>query len=178
MVKASDGSRPVVIVTGAGTGLGCAYASHLAALGWRVVVNNRLRTAPDGAPLPSPAEAVVAAILAAGGHPFDLELGKFSPGKSGCPFHAHSAQWECYYILSGTGTSISIRGVSSSAGYCGMNCARAGNSKPCSTESVQVRRTVPLITSPPCSTPMRAASSACSARSACCARLLARLVGR
>ena len=40
MVKASDGSRPVVIVTGAGTGLGCAYASHLAALGWRVVVNN------------------------------------------------------------------------------------------------------------------------------------------
>ena len=67
MVKASDGSRPVVIVTGAGTGLGCAYASHLAALGWRVVVNNRVRTAPDGAPLPSPAEAVVAAILAAGG---------------------------------------------------------------------------------------------------------------
>lgn len=48
--------------------------------------------------------AVPNAILAAGGHPFDLELGKFSPGKSGCPFHAHSAQWECYYILSGTGT--------------------------------------------------------------------------
>jgi NAD(P)-dependent dehydrogenase (short-subunit alcohol dehydrogenase family) len=67
MVKASDGSRPVVIVTGAGIGLGRAYALHLAALGWRVVVNNRLRAAPDGAPSPSSAEAVVAEIRAAGG---------------------------------------------------------------------------------------------------------------
>lgn len=47
--------------------------------------------------------AVVNANLADGGHPFDLELGKLRPGKSGCPFHSHSAQWECYYILSGTG---------------------------------------------------------------------------
>ena len=67
MVKASDGSRPVVIVTGAGIGLGRAYALHLAGLGWRVVVNNRLRVGPDGAPLPSSAEAVVAEIRAAGG---------------------------------------------------------------------------------------------------------------
>ncbi|NBU24349.1 MAG: SDR family NAD(P)-dependent oxidoreductase [Gammaproteobacteria bacterium] len=67
MVKASDGSRPVVIVTGAGIGLGRAYALHLAALGWRVVVNNRLRAGPDGTPLPSSAEAVVAGIRAAGG---------------------------------------------------------------------------------------------------------------
>ena len=67
MVKASDGSRPVVIVTGAGIGLGRAYALHLAGLGWRVVVNNRLRVGADGAPLPSSAEAVVAEIRAAGG---------------------------------------------------------------------------------------------------------------
>jgi len=67
MVKASDGSRPVVIVTGAGIGLGRAYALHLAGLGWRVVVNNRLRAGPDGAPLPSSAEAVAAEIRAAGG---------------------------------------------------------------------------------------------------------------
>lgn len=67
MVKASDGSRPVVIVTGAGIGLGRAYALHLAALGWRVVVNNRVRAGPDGTPLPSSAEAVVAGIRAAGG---------------------------------------------------------------------------------------------------------------
>ena len=67
MVKASDGSRPVVIVTGAGIGLGRAYALHLAGLGWRVVVNNRLRVGADGASLPSSAEAVVAEIRAAGG---------------------------------------------------------------------------------------------------------------
>ncbi len=67
MVKASDGSRPVVIVTGAGIGLGRAYALHLAGLGWRVVVNNRLRVGADGAPSPSSAEAVVAEIRAAGG---------------------------------------------------------------------------------------------------------------
>ena len=40
-----------------------------------------------------------------GGHPFDLELSKFPPGKSGCPFHRHAAQWELYYILAGTGTA-------------------------------------------------------------------------
>lgn len=39
-----------------------------------------------------------------GGHPFDLELGRLAPGKSGCPFHSHSSQWELYVILSGTGT--------------------------------------------------------------------------
>jgi uncharacterized cupin superfamily protein len=44
------------------------------------------------------------ANLAAGGHPFDLEYGKLQPGKAGCPYHSHSAQWECYYIVSGTGT--------------------------------------------------------------------------
>ena len=44
------------------------------------------------------------ANLVDGGHPFDLEYGKLPPGKAGCPFHSHSAQWECYYIVSGTGT--------------------------------------------------------------------------
>jgi len=43
------------------------------------------------------------ATIAEGGHPFDLEIGKLAPGKSCCPFHRHSAQWECYYILSGSG---------------------------------------------------------------------------
>jgi uncharacterized cupin superfamily protein len=40
-----------------------------------------------------------------GGHPFDLEMQKLPPGKSGCPFHLHAAQWELYYILSGTATA-------------------------------------------------------------------------
>jgi len=44
------------------------------------------------------------ATIAKGGHPFDLELGKLLPGKAGCPFHSHSAQWECYYIIAGAGT--------------------------------------------------------------------------
>jgi uncharacterized cupin superfamily protein len=38
-----------------------------------------------------------------GGHPFDLELSKLEPGKSGCPFHSHAAQWEMFLILSGKG---------------------------------------------------------------------------
>lgn len=38
-----------------------------------------------------------------GGHPFDLEIHRLPPGKADFPLHAHSAQWEAYYILSGTG---------------------------------------------------------------------------
>ncbi len=38
------------------------------------------------------------------GHPFNLELVRVPPGKSACPFHSHSAQWELFVILSGTGT--------------------------------------------------------------------------
>jgi len=39
-----------------------------------------------------------------GGHPFDLELSRLLPGKSGCPFHSHAAQWEMFVILRGAGT--------------------------------------------------------------------------
>ena len=39
--------------------------------------------------------------------PFDLELNRMPPGKSNFPYHAHSAQWEMYLIVSGTG---SVRG--------------------------------------------------------------------
>lgn len=39
-----------------------------------------------------------------GGHPFDLELQKLAPGETGCPFHSHAAQWEQYFVLSGTAT--------------------------------------------------------------------------
>lgn len=37
-----------------------------------------------------------------GGHPFELELGRLRPGKSGAPFHWHAAEWEMFMILSGT----------------------------------------------------------------------------
>ncbi|MGI9115163.1 MAG: cupin [Chthoniobacterales bacterium] len=36
-------------------------------------------------------------------HPFDLMLARIPPGKSYCPFHAESAQWELYLVLSGRG---------------------------------------------------------------------------
>lgn len=36
-------------------------------------------------------------------HPFDVELGRLPASKTSFPYHSHSAQWEFYYILSGTG---------------------------------------------------------------------------
>ena len=38
-----------------------------------------------------------------GGHPFDLEIQRIPAGKTNFPFHEHTAQWEAYYILSGSG---------------------------------------------------------------------------
>ena len=37
-------------------------------------------------------------------HPFDLEWSRVPPGKLNFPYHAHSAQWELYLIISGQGT--------------------------------------------------------------------------
>jgi NAD(P)-dependent dehydrogenase (short-subunit alcohol dehydrogenase family) len=56
----------VGIVTGAGKGLGRAFALHLAAAGAAVVVNNRNRTVDDDGR--GPADHVVDEITAAGGH--------------------------------------------------------------------------------------------------------------
>jgi uncharacterized cupin superfamily protein len=36
-------------------------------------------------------------------HPFDVEILRVPPGKSAYPYHSHSAQWEFYHVLSGTG---------------------------------------------------------------------------
>jgi len=36
-------------------------------------------------------------------HPFDVEICRVPPGKSVCPYHSHSAQWEFYHVISGTG---------------------------------------------------------------------------
>lgn len=36
-------------------------------------------------------------------HPFDVEIDRIPPGKSSCPYHSHSAQWEFYHVLSGYG---------------------------------------------------------------------------
>jgi uncharacterized cupin superfamily protein len=36
-------------------------------------------------------------------HPFDVEILRIAPGKAPYPFHSHSAQWEFYHVISGTG---------------------------------------------------------------------------
>ncbi len=36
-------------------------------------------------------------------HPFDVEICRIPPGKAPCPYHSHSAQWEFYHVISGSG---------------------------------------------------------------------------
>jgi len=36
-------------------------------------------------------------------HPFDVEIIRIPPGKAPYPYHLHSAQWEFYHVISGTG---------------------------------------------------------------------------
>jgi uncharacterized cupin superfamily protein len=38
-------------------------------------------------------------------HPFDVEVLRIPPGKAAYPYHSHSAQWEFYHVISGTGIS-------------------------------------------------------------------------
>lgn len=38
-------------------------------------------------------------------HPFDVEIIRVPPGKAAYPFHSHSAQWEFYHVIAGTGIS-------------------------------------------------------------------------
>ena len=36
-------------------------------------------------------------------HPFDVEMLRIPAGKTPYPYHSHSAQWEFYHVISGTG---------------------------------------------------------------------------
>jgi uncharacterized cupin superfamily protein len=45
-------------------------------------------------------------------HPFDLALVRIPPGKFYCPYHAESAQWELYLVVSGRGTVRDASGTS------------------------------------------------------------------
>lgn len=36
-------------------------------------------------------------------HPFDVEILHIPPGKAPYPYHSHSAQWEFYHVISGSG---------------------------------------------------------------------------
>ena len=37
-------------------------------------------------------------------HPFDVEVARIPPGKTNYPYHVHSAQWEFYQVIAGTGS--------------------------------------------------------------------------
>jgi uncharacterized cupin superfamily protein len=54
-------------------------------------LSRALATEPASPPLPGHA-------------PFEVELMRLPAGTANYPFHSHSAEWECYLILSGTGT--------------------------------------------------------------------------
>jgi uncharacterized cupin superfamily protein len=45
-------------------------------------------------------------------HPFDVEICRIPPGKSPYPYHSHSAQWEFYHVISGTGSVRHANGTS------------------------------------------------------------------
>ena len=36
-------------------------------------------------------------------HPFDVEILRIAPGQTPYPYHSHSAQWEFYHVISGSG---------------------------------------------------------------------------
>ena len=36
-------------------------------------------------------------------HPFAVEILRIPPGKTPYPYHSHSAQWEFYHVIAGTG---------------------------------------------------------------------------
>ena len=37
-------------------------------------------------------------------HPFDIEICRIPPGKAAYPYHTHSAQWEFYHVINGSGS--------------------------------------------------------------------------
>lgn len=37
-------------------------------------------------------------------HPFDVEILRIAPGDTPYTYHSHSAQWEFYHVISGSGT--------------------------------------------------------------------------
>ncbi len=36
-------------------------------------------------------------------HPFDVEIMRLPPGATAYPYHSHSAQWEFYHVVAGSG---------------------------------------------------------------------------
>jgi mannose-6-phosphate isomerase-like protein (cupin superfamily) len=41
-------------------------------------------------------------------HPFDVEILRIPPGKAPYSYHSHSAQWEFYHVISGSGVATKM----------------------------------------------------------------------
>ena len=48
-------------------------------------------------------------------HPFDVEICRIPPGKTPCPYHSHSAQWEFYHVISGQAVVRHAEGITAVA---------------------------------------------------------------
>jgi len=46
-------------------------------------------------------------------HPFDVQICRIPSQKSSCPYHAHTAQWEYFHVLSGSGEVRHQAGITS-----------------------------------------------------------------
>ncbi len=44
-------------------------------------------------------------------HPFDVEILRVPPGATPYPYHSHSAQWEFYHVISGSGSARHASGT-------------------------------------------------------------------
>lgn len=44
-------------------------------------------------------------------HPFDVQICCIPPGVSRCPYHSHTAQWEFYHVISGSGAVRDGKGL-------------------------------------------------------------------
>ncbi len=70
-------------------------------------------------------------------HPFDIEIARLEPGQTPYPYHSHSAQWEFYHIISGTGKVRDESGITPVQ----RRCRRSGLLRGCRQSE---RRVVPL----------------------------------
>lgn len=72
-------------------------------------------------------------------HPFDLAMVRIPPQATHCPYHAHSAQWELYVVVAGTGQ------VRHQGGTCGVSVGDAFLFGPGEAHQISNGGTVDLI---------------------------------
>ena len=67
-------------------------------------------------------------------HPFDVEILRIQPGKAPYSYHSHSAQWEFYHVISGSGVPyfrylcrLTRAGVGHGSSLFGTNALSSGS---------------------------------------------------